>query len=378
MSEHAGKVAIVFRADSDPPEATPAPSSRLAPIFAALTAAGLAPEPAVYSDPRAREVRHQLLAVDGVLVWVDPVAADGERTVLDGILRDVSAAGVWVGSHPDVIAKMATKEVLYTTRDFGWGTDTHRYRTVQEFRDQFPARLAADGIRVLKPQRGNAGIGVWKVALPAGQPSQRPGPDTPVRVQHALIRDETTEEVTLAELMARCEPAFAAHGGSGLLIDQAFARRIDQGIIRCYMVRDRLVGFCRQYPKGLSPEDRRAADTRRPAPSVETIMGLPSAKTMYGPDEPAFQHLRTRLERDWVPATQHRLNIDSAHLPVLWDADFLFGPPTPEGHDTYILCEINASSVMPFPPEALPSLARVTLQAVRATKSTREPPHPAP
>jgi hypothetical protein len=52
--------------------------------------------------------------------------------------------------------------------------------------------------------------------------------------------------------MTRCETAFAAYGGTGKLIDQAFARRIHHGMIRCYLVKDRLVGFSRQYPRGLA------------------------------------------------------------------------------------------------------------------------------
>ena len=97
-------------------------------------------------------------------------------------------------------------------------------------------------------------------------------------------------------------------------------------------------------------------------------MGLPSGKTMYGPGEPSFQRLRRQLEHDWVPGMQTRLGIATTSLPALWDADFLFGPKTVGGRDTYLLCEINASSVMPFPPEAPPELARTTRQAVRTPK----------
>jgi hypothetical protein len=176
-----GKVAIVQRGDAGLRATTRPANARLAPIFTALGAVGLAVEPAVYSDAWATEVRDQLLAVDGVLVWVDPVTADGDRTLLDVILREVASAGVWVGAHPNVIAKMATKEVLYTTRDLGWGTDTHRYATVEEFRDQFPTRLAADRIRVLKPRRGNGGIGVWKVMLDDARPADRVSAQTAVR-----------------------------------------------------------------------------------------------------------------------------------------------------------------------------------------------------
>jgi hypothetical protein len=361
-----GKVAIVLRGDAATRAAIAPANARLAPVFAALGEVGLAAEPAVYSDARATEVRDQLLAVDGVLVWVDPVTADGDRTVLDAVLREVAVAGTWVGAHPDVIAKMATKEVLYTTRDLGWGTDVHRYATIEEFRDQFPRRLAADRIRVLKPRRGNGGLGVWKVMVAEEQTSKRVSADTAVLAQHALVRDETIERLTLGELMARCEPAFAADQGTGLLIDQAFARRIDEGIIRAYMVKECVVGFARQYPKGLSPDELAAAPRRSAGRVVETIMGLPAQKTMYDRDEAAFMGLRERLEAEWVPAMQHLLDIEDSALPALWDADFLYGPVSPDGNDTHILCEINASSVIPFPRDAPAELARATLTEIAA------------
>jgi hypothetical protein len=44
-------------------------------------------------------------------------------------------------------------------------------------------------------------------------------------------------------------------------------------------------------------------------------------------------------------------------LPILWDCDFLFGAPDATGSDTYVLCEINVSSVAPYPESAtLPAL----------------------
>jgi len=51
---------------------------------------------------------------------------------------------------------------------------------------------------------------------------------------------------------------------------------------------------------------------------------------------------------------------------VLWDADFLLGPRTEAGEGSYVLCEINASSVSPFPDTAAPLLARATLDRIRA------------
>jgi hypothetical protein len=57
---------------------------------------------------------------------------------------------------------------------------------------------------------------------------------------------------------------------------------------------------------------------------------------------------------------QRTVDVDNASLPLLWDADFLFGPKTDAGGDTYVLCEINVSAVAPFPPSAVTKLAAAT------------------
>ena len=348
-----------------------AENSRLAPLFAALARVELAAELAVHSDDMADEMRNQFLGVDGVLVWVDPVTGRDDRSILDAILRDVASQGVYVSAHPDVILKMGTKEVLYDTRDLGWGCDTHIYRSMDEFRDQFPARLASDGPRVLKQHRGNGGIGVHKVEL-VSDPSraQAATPSDPqaavVRVQHARVRDEQDEQLALGELMARCEKYFTYSGGSGRLVDQAFQPRINEGMIRCYLVKHEVVGFARQYPPG----DASGAGSSAPAhtPRPENVFGLASDKTMYAADAPDFAGLRKSVESEWVPTMQTRVGVDAAALPVLWDADFLFGPKAASGDDTYVLCEINVSAVFPFPPDALPKLADATSAAVRSAK----------
>lgn len=56
-------------------------------------------------------------------------------------------------------------------------------------------------------------------------------------------------------------------------------------------------------------------------------------------------------------------------LPVLWDCDFLLGPKSASGADSYVLCEINASSVAPFPESAVVPVARAA--AARALKARR-------
>jgi glutathione synthase/RimK-type ligase-like ATP-grasp enzyme len=94
---------------------------------------------------------------------MNPIQDGRDRTILDRMLRDVSASGVFVSTHPDVILKMGTKEVLYHTRHLDWGCDTHLYRSMAQMRRELPRRLATGRARVLKQYRGNGGNGVWKV-----------------------------------------------------------------------------------------------------------------------------------------------------------------------------------------------------------------------
>ena len=134
-------------------------------MFAAFAGLGVVAEPVVYSDSGAEAVREQLLELDGVLVWVNPIEHGFDRSTLDPLLREVAAAGVWVSAHPDVILKMATKKVLVDTKEMSWGTDSRLYLSASEVGDQLPARLAERGALVLKQQRGMGGHGVWKLSL---------------------------------------------------------------------------------------------------------------------------------------------------------------------------------------------------------------------
>jgi hypothetical protein len=153
-------VAILSRGDAAARRDTTPQNSRFVGIFEALVAAGVEARPAIYDESFADAVRDQLLAVDAVLVWVDPIHQDKTRAALDPLLCEVATRGPWVSAHPDVILKMGVKEVLYRTRHLGWGADTHRYENAETFRIEFPSRLRAGGPRVVKQNRGNAGQGV--------------------------------------------------------------------------------------------------------------------------------------------------------------------------------------------------------------------------
>ena len=89
----------------------------------------------------------------------------------------------------------------------------------------------------------------------------------------------------------------------------------------------------------------------------------PPGPRLYSPaDDSRFQLLRRRLEDDWVELLRKRLGLSADQLPVLWDADFLLGGPEGTDHPDYVLCEINVSSVSPYPEGAIPEMVR----AVRA------------
>ena len=79
-----------------------------------------------------------------------------------------------------------------------------------------------------------------------------------------------------------------------------------------------------------------------------------------------FQALRTKMEIEWVPEMIDILGLHPAALPIIWDADFLYGPPHAAGADSYVLCEINVSSCFAIPDEAPAAIAKLTLARCRS------------
>lgn len=326
-----GRVAILWRGDEAARRSVTPETSRFKAEFAALAKVGVDAEPVVYEDDVIDAVRVQLAAVDGVLVWVNPIHDGRNRAELDALLREVAARGVWVSAHPDVILKMGTKEVLHRTRTMSWGCDTALYRTAAAMRAELPGRLAA-GARVIKRNRGNGGQGVWRVEALAG-PRNRPM----VRVLDAT--EDAAEELALEAFLARCADYF----NDGCVIDQPFQPRLSEGVVRCYMAGDRCAGFGYHKVKALveDPAARAEAGSRRYTSNAD----------------PRFQRLRRLMEDEWTPQLTSLLDIPRRDLPMIWDADFMLGAPGADGTDSYVLGEINVSSVFPIPDEAPAEIA---------------------
>lgn len=315
-------VAILYPGDRATRERADPAASRFAPLFEALAAAGLSAEPAIYNDDFAEQVEAQLQRVRVVLVWHNPIEGGRTRQVLDDMLRRVAARGVFISAHPDVILRMGTKDVLVDVRDLPFGCDTHRVDSLAQLQAELPLRLAP-GPRVLKQHRGHSGIGVWRI--------ERIGADR-FALRHAQ-RGSQSEEAPLARVVECLAPYFA---GGAHMIDQAWQPRLHEGMVRAYLVRERVAGFGHQAINALYP-----ATPEDPAPQ-------PGPRLYSGPDDARFQLLRRQLEERWVGLLSDRLAIPHELLPVLWDADFLLA----EAKDQYVLCEINVSSVAPYPESA--------------------------
>src|SRR5262249_23280819 len=126
---------------------------------------------------------------------------------------------------------------------------------------------------------------------------------------------------------------------------------LPDGMIRCYMGGDRVVGFGHQKIKALIEPPPEGPD----APGVQA-----GPRNMVGAEAGLFQALRRKMEREGAPQVMDVPDIARDQLPSIWDADFLYGPRNAAGEDSYVLCEINVSSVFAIPDEAPAAIARLT------------------
>ncbi len=324
-------VALLYPGDRAMRDRADPAESRFAPLFAAFAAAGVRAEPAVYHDDFADEVAAQLQRVAAVLVWCNPVEGGRRRDRLDALLREVARSGVFVSTHPDTIIGLGTKDVLVDTRDLPFGSDVHRVNSLEQLAAELPARLQR-GARVLKQYRGHSGIGVWRVELAGGQTGSGS-----LTVRHAQ-RGSAEEHMDLPALLQAMAPYFEAAQG-GHMIDQAWQPRLAEGMLRAYLVEDRVAGFGHQAINALHPTQPQ-----------------PGPRLYHGPDAAEFQSLRQQLESGWIALLRQQVGLSHAQLPLLWDCDFMLGDAAPGQAQRFVLCEVNVSSVSPFPPSAIAPL----------------------
>jgi hypothetical protein len=325
-------VALLYPGDRAMRDRADPTESRFDALFQAFARAGVRAVPAVYHDDFADEVEAQLRGCRVVLAWCNPIEGRRRRDRLDAMLRRVADAGVLVSAHPEAILRLGTKDVLVETRDLPFGSDALRIDSLAQLEAELPARLAR-GARVLKQYRGHSGIGVWRVEAADANT---------LRVRHAQ-RGSAEEAMDLPTLLATLAPYFAPENGAHM-IDQAWQPRLAEGMVRAYLVEDRVQGFGHQAINALYP----AAPGEAPPPSGQRLY--------HPPEDARFQELKRRLESGWIAMLRERVGVPRERLPLLWDCDFMLGERDAGGEERYVLCEINVSSVSPFPPSAIEPL----------------------
>ncbi len=130
----------------------------------------------------------------------------------------------------------------------------------------------------------------------------------------------------------------------GILIDQEWNNNTTNGMVRCYLSGSKVVGFGYQEINALYELNNNTTGAYFP----------PSRRYYFTENCGLFNELKKIMENDWVPKLQEILQIAQNMLPVIWDADFFINGPNNIGIERkYTLCEINVSSVSPFPPSAV-------------------------
>ena len=288
-----------------------------------------------YSDEFVSEVEEYLGTFDIVLVWINPIENNHPRFVLDAMLQRLADEGIVVSTHPAIILKLGTKEVLFSTKNLSWGSETEKYDSAEKFQELIAQNLHKNKPLVVKQWRGNGGNGVWRIEFSKLNSQEEKNPY--IIALHAQ-RGSIEKEMTLSDFVGSIQEYFS---NEGKVIVQEFFTPIPEGMIRCYMTKNRVVGFGQQYVTTLVRE-------------TDSNIKMETNQRVYFPKTKIeYQTLRSLLETEWIPELQKILQLSLEDLPVIWDTDFLYRQAPNAGRSTYVLCEINVSSVYPFPETAV-------------------------
>ena len=326
----AKSVAIMVYGGEDPTR-NPLTEDYYSALAEALITNGFTVKPVLYDDAKQMQLSCDLVKFDAVLVWVNPDEQGGNRHNLDRLLQQVADKGVYVSTHPEVIMKIGTKKVLYTTRDMDWGSDVKLYTDYEDFKSRFSVSPGCNGIRVLKQYRGSSGRGIYKISLDNSGKHIRTVPASAPYDQRILSMDDFCKEFN------------KVFENGGLLIDQEWSQGIGNGMVRCYITGTTVSGFGYQESIALSPHT-----------ANENMIKPMSKRYYFSEDCGLFQDLRSIMEEKWIPQLQEIHAITDEMMPILWDIDlFINDPNNVNTAEKYTLCEINVSCVSPFPPSCV-------------------------
>jgi hypothetical protein len=294
-----------------------------------------------YHNSLADPLSKELMKYAAILVWVNPIEQQGDRKRLDTLLKEVSAHGCFVSAHPDTILKIGTKEILYKVKDEEFGMNTMLYHSLNDFKEKFLNSIG-DGIKIVKQYRGNGGKGVFKVD--ASKINQNK-----IIITHATQGDD--EIIMNVDDFYRLIESYFSPGS--MLIEQEWNPNIINGMVRCYLSGKKVTGFGYQEVNALYPK-------------MNSVFKKPSQRFYFSEDCGLFQDLKHVMEMNWVTRLQQITEIEDDRLPVIWDADFFINKINRENTGKYSLCEVNASSVSPFPESSIPYIIDEVKRRIRS------------
>ena len=167
----------------------------------------------------------------------------------------------------------------------------------------------------------------------------RPNPGRRQRARAASAPGQPAGRLALGGFHETLRDYFAPEG---CIVDQPFQPRLLDGMIRCYMGADKVVGFGHQFVKALIPPPPDGPDSEAASPARGSCIRHRRRR---------FRRCRTKMETEWTPQMMQLLEMTptrcrSSGMPTFFTAR------APPGEDTYVLCEINVSSVFSVPEQA--------------------------
>jgi hypothetical protein len=129
------------------------------------------------------------------------------------------------------------------------------------------------------------------------------------------------------------------------MIDQAWQPRLPEGMVRAYLVEDRVAGFGHQAVNALHPDRAHAGAAPVPRPEL-----------------PGFQDAEAATGVGWISCCASGSAWRANGCRCCGTATFMLGDRGLTAPQRFVLCEINVSSVSPFPPSSIAPL----VEAVKA------------
>ena len=301
---------------------------------------GFTVDSVLYHNSISAMLEEQLLKFRAILVWVNPIEQQGDRKILDALLLKLAAKGCFVSAHPDTILKMGTKEILYKTKDTGFGGNVKLYHSFEDFKERFVKGLT--GARILKQYRGNGGDGVFRINVDNIKNSK-------IGVTHA--KNGNTENLLAIEDFFEMFKSYFSE--NGMLVDQEWNPNIINGMVRCYLCGAKVAGFGYQEVNALYPV-------------INSVYKKPGQRFYFSEDCGLFRDLKDIMENSWLSQLLNITGINHDRLPVIWDADFFINKINTEiTSEKYSLCEINVSCVSPFPKSSIPYIIEEVTKRIK-------------